>query len=146
MEARPIRTENDYNEALSEFERYFDKEPERGSPEADRFELLGILLQDYETRRWPIAPADPVSILHFAIRDMGRTQADLARILGSRSRASEILNKRRALTLEMIQKISAEWRIPIAALARSYDLERTPARSKKLRRPRSRASKQKTAA
>jgi HTH-type transcriptional regulator/antitoxin HigA len=139
MRLHPIRNKIDYGEALAEFERYFDDEPELGTPAADRFEVLGILLRDYETRNWPVEPADPVSVLRFAIDTMGRSQADLARMLGSRSRASEILSKQRPLTLDMIRKISAEWRLPLAALAQAYDTEcRQASRAKPGRGSRSR--------
>jgi HTH-type transcriptional regulator/antitoxin HigA len=118
MRLHPIRNEIDYGEALAEFERYFDDEPELGTPAADRFEVLGILLRDYETRNWPVEPADPVSVLRFAIDTMGRSQADLARMLGSRSRASEILARQRALTVAMIRTISENWKIPAQLLIR----------------------------
>lgn len=68
------------------------------------------LVEAYEERRWPLKSRrrfDPVDVLHYAIDELGHTQAELARILGSRSRASEILSRRRPLTLDMIQKITA---------------------------------------
>jgi HTH-type transcriptional regulator / antitoxin HigA len=124
MEARLIRTEEDYNRALAEFERYFDNEPAPGSREGDRFEVLGVLLRAYEDRHWPIgSPGDPVEVLQFAIESMGRSQAELGDLLGSRPRASEILARKRALTVEMIDKISSAWRIPVELLAKPYRLE-----------------------
>jgi HTH-type transcriptional regulator/antitoxin HigA len=71
-----------------------------------------------------VPDVDPVKVLWFAIESMGKSQSDLARILGSRTRASEILNRRRKLTLDMIRKINAEWKIPIDALTDEYELER----------------------
>jgi HTH-type transcriptional regulator / antitoxin HigA len=121
-ELRPIRTEADYEAALAEVAELFDIDPPIGSPEGDRFEILLALLEVYEQKEYPIPESDPVEILHYAIRDLGRSQAELAEILGSRSRASEILNRRRALTVEMIEKISAAWHIPAGALAKVYPL------------------------
>jgi HTH-type transcriptional regulator/antitoxin HigA len=122
MDIRMLRTEADHAWALAEFERYFDGEPQPGSEEGDRFELLGLLIREYEEKAWAVEPGDPVDVLRFAIEDMGRSQAELAQILGSRSRASEILNRKRALTLDMVHKISREWRIPVEALVRPYSL------------------------
>lgn len=71
--------------------------------------------------------SDPVEILHFAIDEMGRSQAELAELLGSRSRASEILNRKRPLSLEQIRRIAEAWRLPLATLAKPYRLERDAA-------------------
>jgi antitoxin component HigA of HigAB toxin-antitoxin module len=113
---RPFHTEDDYNAALVEFESYFDKEPVRGTEEADRFELLGILLAKYEEDHHRIDPPDPLEALRFRMEHSGRTQSDLAALLGSRSRASEILSGKRELTLEQIRLLNREWKIPVASL------------------------------
>src|SRR5215207_10000645 len=84
----------------------------------------------YEAERWPVGPSDPIDLIRFAIEDMGRSQADLARILGSRSRASEILARKRGLTLDMIRTIAGEWHLPVEALARPYRLDAAPASAK----------------
>ena len=128
MDVRPLRTEADYAWALTQIESYFENPPAPGSPEADRFDVLSTLLKSYEEQHDPFPEADPVDILHFAIQNMGRSQSDLARILGSRPRASEILNRRRGLTIEMIHAISQEWHLPVALLAKPYPL-RPPAPS-----------------
>ena len=130
QEIRAIRNDADHAWALAEYERYFDGEPQAGTPDADRFEVLGVLIRDYEAERWPVGPSDPIDLLRFAIEDMGRSQADLARILGSRSRASEILARKRGLTLDMIRTIAAEWHLPVEALARPYRLDAAPASAK----------------
>src|SRR5215216_961884 len=106
------------------------REPQAGTPDADRFEVLGVLIRDYEAKRWPVEPSDPIDLLRFAVEDMGRSQADLGRILGSRSRASEILARRRMLTLDMIRAIAAEWHLPLEVLARPYRLDTAPSRAK----------------
>ncbi len=123
MDIRPIRTEEDYEAALKEIEPYFDQEPEPGSPEADRFDVLATLIEAYEREHWPIEPPDPVEAIRYCMEQRGYTQADLAALLGSRSRASEILKRRRPLTLEMIRKLHCKWDIPAESLLRPYDLE-----------------------
>jgi HTH-type transcriptional regulator/antitoxin HigA len=89
----------------------------------DRLDILLVLVETYEERRWPLKSRrrfDPVDVLYFAIDELGHTQAELAKILGSRSRASEVLARRRPLTLEMIQKITASWKIPADLLVQPY--------------------------
>jgi HTH-type transcriptional regulator / antitoxin HigA len=124
---RALHTEADYEWALKEIERYFENQPSPGTPEGDRFDVLSTLLKNYEDEHHDIPDADPIDILNFAIEELGRSQADLARIFGSRPRASEILNRKRALTLEMIRKISEEWHLPIEALSGAYELTRESA-------------------
>jgi len=124
MDVRAIHSDADYDWALKEIETYFDTTPAPGSPEADRFDVLAALIKDYENRNIRIPDADPVDVLHFAIESMGLTQGELAAILGSRARASEILNRRRRLTLEMIRDISAAWHLPVEALIGAYHLNK----------------------
>ncbi|TGD97250.1 helix-turn-helix domain-containing protein [Methylobacterium nonmethylotrophicum] len=119
---RPIRTDADHAEALAEIERLWGSAP--GTPEGDTLDVLATLVEDDETRNFPVEAADPVDLLHFAIEDMGRSQAELADLLGSRSRASEILNRKRHLTLDQIRAVSAAWNLPIAVLAAPYRLAR----------------------
>jgi HTH-type transcriptional regulator/antitoxin HigA len=104
MDIRPIKTEAEYDRALAEIEGYFDAEPELGTPESQRFDVLASLIEHYESRAWPIDLPDPVEAI--------RTQADLARVLGSRPRASEVLDRRRALTKEQAFKLHRAWHIP----------------------------------
>lgn len=126
MDLRPIRTDEDHAAALREIARIWGAPA--GSPEGDKLDVLATLVNVYESARWPVADADPVDMLRFAIEDMGRSQAELAAILGSRSCASEVLHRRRGLTIEMIDKISRAWGIPRDVLARPYALEPTPGR------------------
>ena len=86
--------------------------------------MLAVLIEKYEDSHYDMPAADPIAVLHFAIDSMGRSQADLARIIGSRARASEILNRKRRLTLDMIRAISAEWKLPIETLTGAYELAR----------------------
>jgi HTH-type transcriptional regulator / antitoxin HigA len=122
VDIHPIRTEADYEAALKDIETYFDREPELGSSEADRFDVLATLIEAYERERWPIDPPDPVEAIRYCMEQQGRSQSDLAVLLGSRSRASEILSRRRPLTLEMVRKLHLEWGIPAESLLRAYDL------------------------
>jgi HTH-type transcriptional regulator/antitoxin HigA len=115
---RPLRSEADYEAALDEIERYFEREPKPGTPEADRFDLLALVIEDYERKRWPIEPPHPIDAIRARMETQGYTQADLGRLLGSRQRASDILKGKRALTLPMIWKLHREWGIPAEALIR----------------------------
>ncbi|MGH6984495.1 MAG: helix-turn-helix domain-containing protein [Stellaceae bacterium] len=123
MEIRPIRNEAGYDAALKEIERYFEREPERSTPEADRFDLLALVIEDYEDRHWPIETPDPVEAIKFRMEQKGFERADLAKLIGSRSRASEILNRRRRLTIDLIWKLSRKWGIPAESLIKPYKLK-----------------------
>lgn len=117
---RPIRTEADYDWALAEIEPYFLKEPQRGTPEADRFDVLAVLIDAYETKHWPIDPPDPVEAISYRMDMSGYSQADLAKLIGSRSRASEIMGRKRPLTMEQAWKLHQNWNIPAEVLLRPY--------------------------
>jgi HTH-type transcriptional regulator/antitoxin HigA len=113
---RPVRTETEYDEALDEIERYFDNEPKQGTEEADRFDLLALIIEDYERKRWPIEPPEAIDAIRYRMETGGYTQADLGHLLGSRQRASDILTKKRPLTMRMAWKLHREWNIPAEAL------------------------------
>lgn len=119
---RPIRTEADYEWALAEVTKYFESQPEVGSPEADRFDVLSALLEAYEGVHFPISTSDPIDTIAVYMDMHGLNQSALASIIGSRSRASEILNRRRALTMDMAYKINREWSIPAEILLQPYPL------------------------
>jgi HTH-type transcriptional regulator/antitoxin HigA len=113
---RPLRSEADYDVALEEIERYFEREPKPGTPEADRFDLLGLIIEDYERKRWPIDPPDTIDAIRYRMEMGGFTQADLGRLLGSRQRASDILTRKRPLTMGMAWRLHRDWGIPAEAL------------------------------
>jgi HTH-type transcriptional regulator/antitoxin HigA len=119
---RPIRTEAEYRVALAEVEHFFRVEPTKGTPEADRFDLLALLIEVYEEQHHPIGPPHPVNMIRHRMRTAGFTQADLAALLGSRARASEVLARKRRLTLPMIWKLSQDWKIPAETLITPYKL------------------------
>ena len=122
MDIRPIRTAADHEWALAEISLYFDNQPEPGTPEADRFDILADLIEAYEDRHFPMPEVEPVAFLKTHMEATGRTQADLAALFGSRPRASEVLGRKRALTVEMIYKLSREWHIPADCLVKPYHL------------------------
>ncbi|MEA2885935.1 MAG: HTH-type transcriptional regulator / antitoxin HigA [Bradyrhizobium sp.] len=113
---RPLHSEADYDAALNEIERYFENEPKVGTPEADRFDLLALIIEDYERKRWPIEPPEPIDAIRYGMETGGYTQADLGRLLGSRQRASDILTRKRPLTMRMAWRLHREWGIPAEAL------------------------------
>jgi HTH-type transcriptional regulator/antitoxin HigA len=113
---RPIRSEADYDAALGEIERYFEDEPKPGTPEADQFDLLALVIEDYERKQWPIMPPDAIEAIRYRMETGGYNQADLGRLLGSRQRASDILTRKRPLTMKMAWKLHREWKIPAEAL------------------------------
>ena len=125
MDIQPIRSDEDHRAALAEIEACWGAR--EGTERGDKLEVLVALVESYEARRWPTGrdvKFDPIDTLQYAIDELGHTQAELAELLGSRSRASEILLRRRALTVEMIHKISEAWKIPASLLVRPYKLER----------------------
>jgi HTH-type transcriptional regulator / antitoxin HigA len=125
MDIRPIRTDKDHRAALAEIETCWGAT--EGTEKGDRLDVLLALVEIYEAKRWPIdidESFDPIDVLTYAIEELGHTQGELADLLGSRSRASEILSRRRALTVAMIHKISEAWKIPADLLVRPYKLER----------------------
>jgi HTH-type transcriptional regulator/antitoxin HigA len=119
VEIKPIRTDRDHRFALEEIERLWGAA--ENSPEGDRLDILATLVEAYEEKRWPIADMDPVEAIEAAMAHEGRTRADLAALIGQ-SRASEILQRRRPLTLPMIRKIAAAWHVPEHVLIREYRL------------------------
>jgi HTH-type transcriptional regulator / antitoxin HigA len=123
MEIRPIRTEADYDAAIAEIDRLWKAEP--GTDDGDKLSILAMLVEMYENERWPVDTSrlDPVDMLNYLVTDAGHTQAELAELLGSRSRASEVLSRKRALTVDMIHKISTAWKVPAELLIKPYRLK-----------------------
>lgn len=122
---RPIRTEADYDQALAEIEALFEAQPE--TPEGDRLELLTALVEIYERKHHPILPPDPIEALLYHVESRGLTRRDLEPYLGSRARVAEVLNRRRALTIEMIRRLHQGLGLPAEVLIRPYALQREAA-------------------
>ncbi|WP_132053417.1 helix-turn-helix domain-containing protein [Pseudocnuella soli] len=118
MTIKPIKTKKDYQAAISRLEAIFDAQP--GTPEGDELEVLGILIDKHEQEHYSIAYPDPIEAIKFRMEQLGYTQSDLAKVVGLKSRASEILNKKRKLTLEMIRQIHQTLGIPTNVLIQSY--------------------------
>ena len=118
MEIKPIKTENDYNQALERLETIFDAK--LGSAEGDELEVLAILIDQYENEHFPIGLPDPIEAIKFRMEQMGYNQNDLANIIGLKSRASEILNRKRKLSLEMIRQLHERLNIPTDVLIQTY--------------------------
>ncbi len=118
MTIKPIKTKKDYQNALNRLEVIFDAK--KGSPEDDELEVLGILIEKYEDEHFPIGLPDPIEAIKFRMEQMGYTQSDLAKVVGLKSRASEILNKKRKLTIEMIRLLHDNLKIPTDVLIQAY--------------------------
>jgi HTH-type transcriptional regulator/antitoxin HigA len=121
-EIKPIRNDEDHAGALAAIESLWQAAP--GTPEHDRLEVLAMLVDDYESRRWPIEPADPVELIRYVMEQRGLTRKDLEAALGSRARVSEILNRRRPLTMKMAWRLHRAFGIPADALIKPYTLAR----------------------
>lgn len=123
MDVKPIRNDADLDWALAEVERYFDSPPTPGTPEADRFDVLTDLIEAYENKHYLIDAPDPVEMIREYMAMRGLKQADLGKLIGGKSRASEVMNRKRRLTLPMIQRINRAWRIPAEPLIAPYHLD-----------------------
>ena len=118
MKISPIRNEKDYQKALDRLEDIF--EAKRDTKEGDELEILSILIDRYENENFPIGMPDPIEAIKFRMEQMGMNQKDLAELVGFKSRVSEILNKKRKLTLDMIRKLNTNLHIPTEVLIQDY--------------------------
>lgn len=125
MEIRPIRNDGDYQAALAEIETLFSAPP--GTPEGDRLDVLTTLVEAYEAQHMPIAAPDPIAMIEYIMESRGLTRRDLEPYIGSRARVSEVLNRRRALTLEMIRKLHQGLGAPAEVLIQPYELRQRAA-------------------
>lgn len=118
MTIKPIKTKKDYQQALERLEQIF--EAKKNSKEGDELEVLSILIEKYEDEHFPIGFPDPIEAIKFRMEQLGYNQADLAKVIGLKSRASEILNRKRKLTLEMVRLIHNSLKIPTEVLIQAY--------------------------
>ncbi|MBI1294163.1 transcriptional regulator [bacterium] len=123
MTIRPIRNEEDYETALEEIQALWDAE--EGSPEADLLDVLMVLVEAYEAEHYPIPDPDPIELILHVMDARGLTRYDLEPYLGSRARVSEVLNRRRPLSLAMIRKLHTGLRLPTDILVQPYPLTTT---------------------
>lgn len=118
MTLRVIKTEKDYQKALKRLELIFDAK--KGSKDGDELELLSLLIDNYEKEKYPIDLPDPIEAIKFRMEQLGYKQKDLAEAMGLKSRVSEILNRKRKLTLDMIRKLHDVLGIPTEVLVKEY--------------------------
>ena len=118
MNINLIKTENDYRQALERLESIFDAK--KGTEQGDELELLGMLIEQYETEKFSFSLPDPIEAIKFRMEQLGYTQSDLANVVGLKSRASEILSRKRKLSLEMIRQIHERLNIPTEVLIQAY--------------------------
>ena len=118
MNITPIKNEKDYLKALDRLEVIFDAK--KGTKKGDELEILSILIDKYENETFPIGFPDPIEAIKFRMEQMGMKQKDLAEVVGFKSRVSEILNRKRKLTLEMIRNLNLKLHIPTEVLIQDY--------------------------
>ncbi|MFC5499197.1 type II toxin-antitoxin system HigA family antitoxin [Caenimonas terrae] len=116
MNIRPIRSEADYRAALQQVSAYVDQEPEPGSEDGDRFEILAALVEAYEARHFPIDLPDPIDAIKFRMEQSGLSVKDLEPMIGKSNRVYEVLNRKRPLTLAMIRRLRQGLGIPADVL------------------------------
>jgi len=114
MTIKPIKTERDYQNALKQIEKLWDAKP--NTSRGDRLEVLGTLVEDYEQKHYKIEPPDAIEAIKFRMEQLGLKQSDLAKYLGGRSRASEVLNRKRKLTVDMMRTLRRHLHIPAESL------------------------------
>ena len=120
MEIRPIKTEKDYNKALERLEQIFDAPI--NSKEGDEAEILSLLIDNYENKYYPIEAPDPIEAIKIRMEEMNIKQKDLVGVIGGKSRVSEILNKKKKLTVEMIRKLEDLLHLSASILVNNYRL------------------------
>ena len=118
MEIKPIRTKKDYDAAMKEIDRLFNADP--GTREGDRLEVLATLIEAYEEKHHRISPPHPIDAIRYYMESRGLTRSDMEQYIGSRARVSEVLNRKRSLTMEMIRNLHKGLGIPAEVLIQPY--------------------------
>jgi HTH-type transcriptional regulator/antitoxin HigA len=122
MEIRPIKSDSDYRTALNRLDVIFDADV--GTPESDEADVLGLLVDEYEKKHYPIDAPDPIEAIKIRMEEMQLRQVDLINEIGGKSRVSEILNRKRKLTVDMIRKLTVRLNLSSDILIRDYQLTR----------------------
>jgi HTH-type transcriptional regulator/antitoxin HigA len=122
MNITPIKSEADYRKALTRLEDLFDAPV--GTPESDEADLLGLLVDEYEKKHYPIEAPDPIEAIKIRMEEMNLKQIDLVNEIGGKSRVSEILNRKRKLTVDMIRKLTRRLNLSPELLINDYKLAR----------------------
>lgn len=120
MNIQPIKTEDDYQAALRRLEEIFDA-PD-GTPESDELDILGLLVDEYEKDHYPIDSPDPIEAIKIRMEELNMRQVDLIPVIGGKSRVSEILNRKRRLTIQMIRRLKDRLNLSADLLIRDYEL------------------------
>jgi HTH-type transcriptional regulator / antitoxin HigA len=120
MNIQPIKNEETYLLALERLEQIFDA-PEN-TPEGDEAEILSLLIENYENLHYPIEAPDPIEAIRIRMEEMGLKQRDMIGVLGGKSRVSEILNRKRKLTVEMIRNLAEKLNLSASILIKDYQL------------------------
>ena len=120
MDFRPIKTEADYRAALNRLEDIFDAK--LCTPESDELDILGLIVDDYENKYYPIDAPDPIEAIKIRMEEMHLKQVDLIHEIGGKSRTSEILNRKRRLTVDMIRRLAARLNLSANLLIKDYQL------------------------
>jgi HTH-type transcriptional regulator / antitoxin HigA len=120
MNLKPIKTEADYRAALKRLEEIFDAKPD--THESDELEILGLMVDDYENKHYPIEAPDPIEAIKIRMEEMNLKQVDLIPEIGGKSRVSEILNRKRRLTVDMIRKLGNRLNLSYTLLIKDYQL------------------------
>ncbi|MCO5258492.1 MAG: hypothetical protein M9926_17220 [Lentimicrobium sp.] len=120
MNIRPIKSEADYKHALKRLEEVFDAPA--GTPESDEADILGVLVDEYEKKHFPIETPDPIEAIRIRMEELQLRQIDLVEVFGSKSRVSEILNRKRKLTVEMIRQLTKRLNLSPELLITDYQL------------------------
>jgi HTH-type transcriptional regulator / antitoxin HigA len=120
MDLKPVKTEADYRAALKRLEEIFDAKP--GTHESDELEILGLMVDDYENKHYPIEAPDPIEAIKIRMEEMNLKQVDLIPEIGGKSRVSEILNRKRRLTVDMIRKLGNRLNLSYNVLIKDYQL------------------------
>lgn len=120
MNIKPIKTETEYDEALHRFEAIFDASPD--TEEGNEAEILSLLIEDYEDQYYPIEAPDPIEAIKIRMEEMNLNQKDLVGVIGGKSRVSEVLNRKRKLTVDMIRELEKSLNISASVLVGNYQL------------------------
>jgi HTH-type transcriptional regulator/antitoxin HigA len=122
MELKPLKTESDYRLALKRLEETFDAEI--GTPESDEADILGLMIDEFEKKHYPIDAPDPIEAIKIRMEEMQLKQIDLVDVIGGKSRVSEVLNRKRKLTVGMIRNLTQRLNISAGVLINDYQLTR----------------------
>lgn len=120
MKIKPIRSDEDYYNALERLEQIFDAPI--GTDEGDEAEILSLLIENFENTHYPIEAPDPIEAIKIRMEEMSLKQKDLIGIIGAKSKVSEILNKKRKLTLEMIRNLAEKLNLSVSILIKDYSI------------------------